>query len=399
MKKLVIFTKLFPYAKTEAFLESEIEVLSNLFDEIIICPTFKNKHLRPLPKNVSVNTSFLFEKKTKIRKIFSAFFYGYIFRYFVDHFFKIKSINDLKNIVRYAIYEVHYVKQLKKFSLSDETNTVFYSYWFSQVVNALIKSKQKNKKLIKLVSRAHRWDVYEDQGFFPYRKHSLKHMDCLYSISTDGKKYIEEKYGDIGNIKISRLGVFDNNSISQISEKNKFSILTVSQITSRKRLFLLLESLVLFARNQKDIIIQWTHFGTGDLEQELKSKVELIKQTNLIIDIKGYVLNTKVYDFYKNNPIDVFVNLSTSEGVPVSIMEAQSFGIPVIATDVGGTSEIVSSDVGVLLKSNPSINEVEEALVCVQKTNIERTYIKEKWNMKSNAKKNYTDFAKDIIKL
>ena len=45
--------------------------------------------------------------------------------------------------------------------------------------------------------------------------------------------------------------------------------------------------------------------------------------------------------YYQKYPVDWFINTSSSEGLPVSIMEACSFGIPVLATDVGGTSEIV----------------------------------------------------------
>ncbi|NMC40567.1 MAG: glycosyltransferase, partial [Bacteroidales bacterium] len=44
-----------------------------------------------------------------------------------------------------------------------------------------------------------------------------------------------------------------------------------------------------------------------------------------------------------------FINVSSSEGVPVSVMEALSFGIPVIATDAGGTSEIVNNTNGRLI--------------------------------------------------
>ena len=38
-----------------------------------------------------------------------------------------------------------------------------------------------------------------------------------------------------------------------------------------------------------------------------------------------------------------------SEGIPVSIMEAQSFGTPVIATDTGGVKELVAPGTGFLL--------------------------------------------------
>ena len=44
---------------------------------------------------------------------------------------------------------------------------------------------------------------------------------------------------------------------------------------------------------------------------------------------------------YSKVPYHVFLNVSISEGIPVSIMEALSFGIPTIATNVGGTKEIV----------------------------------------------------------
>jgi len=38
---------------------------------------------------------------------------------------------------------------------------------------------------------------------------------------------------------------------------------------------------------------------------------------------------------------DVFVNPSYSEGLPTSVMEAAAIGVPIVATDVGGTREII----------------------------------------------------------
>jgi len=48
---------------------------------------------------------------------------------------------------------------------------------------------------------------------------------------------------------------------------------------------------------------------------------------------------------------DVFVLASRQEGVPVSIMEAMSLGLPVVATSVGGVVELVTSEVNGLLVS------------------------------------------------
>lgn len=48
---------------------------------------------------------------------------------------------------------------------------------------------------------------------------------------------------------------------------------------------------------------------------------------------------------------NIFVNPSYSEGLPTSILEAGAAGLPIIATDVGGTREIISNDdEGLLIK-------------------------------------------------
>ena len=54
-------------------------------------------------------------------------------------------------------------------------------------------------------------------------------------------------------------------------------------------------------------------------------------------------------NWFENNSVDVFVNVSSSEGLPVSIMEAFSFGVPVVATKVGGIPEIVDEKCGILI--------------------------------------------------
>jgi len=48
----------------------------------------------------------------------------------------------------------------------------------------------------------------------------------------------------------------------------------------------------------------------------------------------------------------LFINTSSSEGIPVSMMEAQSFGIPILAMDVGGVREIVGPQTGRLLQQD-----------------------------------------------
>jgi len=59
---------------------------------------------------------------------------------------------------------------------------------------------------------------------------------------------------------------------------------------------------------------------------------------------------------------DIFVNPSYSEGLPTSVMEAASVGVAVIATDVGGTGEIVRNyETGMVVKAG-DIGQLEQKL-------------------------------------
>ena len=59
---------------------------------------------------------------------------------------------------------------------------------------------------------------------------------------------------------------------------------------------------------------------------------------------------------------DIFVNPSYSEGLPTSVMEAASIGLSIIATDVGGTREIITTDkTGILVKAG-DVGQLAEEL-------------------------------------
>jgi glycosyltransferase involved in cell wall biosynthesis len=51
---------------------------------------------------------------------------------------------------------------------------------------------------------------------------------------------------------------------------------------------------------------------------------------------------------------DVYVNSSISEGVSLTILEAMAAGLPVVATCVGGTPEILDATCGCLVPARDS---------------------------------------------
>jgi glycosyltransferase involved in cell wall biosynthesis len=87
----------------------------------------------------------------------------------------------------------------------------------------------------------------------------------------------------------------------------------------------------------------------------------LHSKQNIQYNFKGYISNSDILDFYSKETPDCFIMTSESEGSPVAMQEAISFGMPVIATDVGGISEMIDGN-GYLLKSNPSPKDIANSI-------------------------------------
>ena len=132
------------------------------------------------------------------------------------------------------------------------------------------------------------------------------------------------------------------------------------------------------------------------------AKQVLSSKTNISYCFKGRTDNETIHRFYAENHIDLFINVSKSEGVPVSIMEAISYGIPVLATDVGGTAEIVTDAIGKLMNKDLGPAELAKYIKTFFESSPQKlnTYSKNARDLGCNsysADKNYNDFIKQIL--
>jgi glycosyltransferase involved in cell wall biosynthesis len=130
----------------------------------------------------------------------------------------------------------------------------------------------------------------------------------------------------------------------------------------------------------------------------------LTNNKNIKYKFLGYLNNEDIYTFYKNNNVNAFINVSSSEGIPVTIMEALSFSIPIIATNVGGVSEIVDDRNGILMSPNPATKEISDAIINLIELSdnqfeimCQRAY--ETWSNDYCAAKNYRNFTDQILNL
>jgi glycosyltransferase involved in cell wall biosynthesis len=164
---------------------------------------------------------------------------------------------------------------------------------------------------------------------------------------------------------------------------------------------LIFEGIYCFSWKHSTCVVEWTHIGDGPLIDRIKALIQEKPLPNLQVDLLGYI--PSVYDYYTDHAVDIFFNMSTSEGIPVSIMEAESFGIPVIATAVGGNPEIVTDTCGKLISANPTPEEIADAIHEVIHSPTHhpslRQGAREMWSTQADQSKNTLDFISQLDQL
>lgn len=404
-KLLFLIAARFPFGNQETFLETEIKYLSQSFTKIIIISHDLNSiNRRDLPSNVQVKKvryelSFL-QRIISIRQLLKRTVWME-FRRVKKLYFKKLNLGILKT----AIISLENGNKLAKkyFKIKNKTdfkNIFFYSYWCNDSAIALALLSQRCKGVF--FSRIHGWDVFFEPSkydYLPYRSFIHNNLNSIYSVSKEGLNYCVNnwKINNSVKLKLSRLGVNKGKFILNISKK--LTIVSCSNMIAIKRIDLLIFSLSLVKFN-----LEWIHFGDGNEHEKLLSLAKNELPPNIDFEFKGRVNNSKIIEYYKYKTPGLFINLSTTEGIPVSIMEAMSFGIPVIATDVGGTSEIVNDKNGYLLEANPNPKTVAKIITRHYNSSTEQKKAIHKeshktWYEKFNAANNYESFIENIISL
>ncbi len=191
----------------------------------------------------------------------------------------------------------------------------------------------------------------------------------------------------------------DNNFVAKSSSFNKFSIVSVSNVITVKNVDIIARVINKFSKKNTDIEIVWNHFGDGDMLPDIKKYLYNEGAENLKSVFHGRVSNNNIFEFYSNNPVDLLMNLSSSEGIPVSIMEAISFGIPILATDVGGVSEIVNEKTGLLIDLELNDDIVSDYLKEMFDNPKDRMEVRNYWQTNYSASANYKKFAEELVSL
>ncbi|RJQ17629.1 glycosyltransferase family 1 protein [Candidatus Woesearchaeota archaeon] len=193
----------------------------------------------------------------------------------------------------------------------------------------------------------------------------MKNADYLFGISKEAQKLIKhicnKKSGIVRNCIDTAYFIRNEKEAEKIKRKYKITksvILYAGRIIEAKGV----QDLITATKN---IDAQVIIIGSGSYEAEIK---KMLHQNCTFIN--------KDYDHKTLKELltitDIFVNPSYNEGLPTVVMESGSMEVAVVATDVGGTKEIIDDKVNGFLVEPKNKKQLTEKINILLKNKIKR---------------------------
>lgn len=252
--------------------------------------------------------------------------------------FKIKSYG-LKDYFQRTLYKLKLSKTkssdiivFKKFDIVH----LQHSYLFSKLFPLLINPR-KTKTIITLRGADTYLKPWKDKKWKNFYANEGHLIDAFITVSQHQKEYLI-KWGIVSE-KIHVIPVsFGNHSNAEPKYPNqsKLKLVSAFRMTWEKNI----EGSIQFAilLKEKGVDFQYDIFGDGqDLSQlyYLVDRYDLKKHVNIKGKVDNDVLKSSLIDY------DFFLQLSISEALSVSVLEAQSFGLPCVVSNSDGLKEAV----------------------------------------------------------
>lgn len=280
---------------------------------------------------------------------------------------------------------------------------IAYTWWSSASGYGVARAASEHG--IACIARVHGYDLFPEQdrlGRIPFQRTTLDRFDAVYSVSRAGAEYLRQQYPQsTSRIRVAYLGTEGPAEPGLPSQDGVFRILSCSMAVPLKRLELLAAAVGCLLQDHPEVKFTWTHIGDGPTLATVRRMVQDKDGLAEHCTFLGNVTSADVRAFLASEPVDAFVNVSSSEGVPVALMEAASFGIPMIATDIRGNPEIVNHGNGRLIAAHPAPEDIARALMELRDLDASgrdllRAAARATWQEHFSAAPNYAAFA-DVL--
>ena len=305
-----------------------------------------------------------------------------------------RRINDLYRKYKFDIFHSLDARQgalaCKKLSISTIVNINDY-YFAVSTLNPFYFTKEYKADWMK------RYFYYNFTKVF--EKHTLNNFDVLIANSdvTKNKNIEAYKIPEEKIYKIHKGIPKTSKKRNKIAVKNSsYKVLMVGTNLQRKGIFYLIKASPKIIDKFPDI----EFIIVGDCKEGIRKECRKIG-VEKNFKFYGILKPEEVHSLYRE--ADIFILPSLIEGLGISVLEAMSYGIPVITSDVGGLSEIIRNNKNGLLIPAQDSEEIEYAINKLLEDNILRENLSKKafedvkkFNTKILLKKTIDIYEKNI---
>lgn len=228
-----------------------------------------------------------------------------------------------------------------------------HAFWASAVASLVLAAAEMSD--IPWSFTAHRFDIVENNLL----QYKAEHARFVRFISTSGLQ-MSGLQGTALEAKttVLHLGIDVNSTPPAVSPPNKrvIALCAASMIPVKAHVVLIRAMEELRSRG---IPLELWLAGEGELRNALQREV-CARSLEDRIKFLGQLSHSALMNLYAGGAISIVVLASADlgrglhEGIPVSLMEAMSFGIPVIATTTGGIPELLGGGAGLMVPSQDS---------------------------------------------
>ena len=214
------------------------------------------------------------------------------------------------------------------------------------------------------------------------RSFSIKKSDIVVTPSQHLKNFIQN-LGFKNKIEIINNGVFIPEENTNIFTNDQINITIVSRLVSHKNI----KKIIRAISDLNDPLIYLNIIGDGpELNQLQKISLESNNKDNIIFH--GKLNRDDINHIFLKS--DIYIQASNYEGLPHSLLEAMSYGIPVLCTPVGECKEILGNeDRGYILDLPVSKNNIKSKIseiigeknIANKKGERGKDFINEKYNL------------------
>lgn len=247
--------------------------------------------------------------------------------------------------------------RLTKKILNDSNFEIMHCHSPIGGVIARLAARKKRKKGLTTIYTAHGFHFYKGAPllnwliYFPIEFCCSFYTDTLITINKEDFDRASKWMHPKKNVYVPGIGV-DIDKYKNVQgkidfSKNEIILTSVGQLSKRKNHEIVLDAISKIQNKN----IRYLIVGEGELRQFLENKASEL-DIDSQVEFLGYRSDIDVI----LNSTDIYIFPSLQEGLPVALMEAMAEGLPVIASNIRGDVDLISSDVNGLL-FNPKNSE------------------------------------------